>query len=70
MCNYIRARRDGSGRKIFAKEEWLVADQIAKYFSRLSVLYRSGRLAINPDTTENEEEDCVAEAEARDHYEA
>ena len=51
VCSYIRAQRDESGRKIFAKEEWLVEDQIAKYFSRLSVLYRSGRLAVNPDTT-------------------
>ena len=37
VCSYIRAQRDGSGRKIFAKEEWLVADQIVQYFSRLSV---------------------------------
>ena len=54
------------GRKIFAKEEWLSADQIARYFSRLSVLYRSGRLAleqVNSDTTEDEEEGYVAEAE-------
>ena len=36
VCGNIRAQRDGSGRKIFAKEEWLVADQIARYFSRLS----------------------------------
>ena len=65
VCSYIRAQGDGSGsgRKIFAKEEWLVADQIAQYFSRLSVLYRSGRLAVNPDTTEDEDEDCVGDAE-------
>ena len=63
VCGYIRAQRDESVRKIFAKKEWPVADQIAKYFSRLSILYRSGRLAVNPDTTEEEEEDCVAEAE-------
>ena len=66
VCSNIRAQRDGSGRGIFAKEEWLVADQIAHYFSRLSVSYRSGRLPlkqVNPDTTEDEEEDCVAEAE-------
>ena len=66
VCSRIRNQRDGSGRKIFAKEEWLSADQIARYFSRLSVLYRSGRLAleqVNPDTTEDEEEDYVAEAE-------
>ena len=66
VCSNIRAQRDGSGMGIFAKEERLVADQIAHYFSRLSVSYRSGRLPlkqVNPDTTEDEEEDCVAEAE-------
>ena len=66
VCNNIRAQRDGSGRKIFAKKEWLVADQIARYFSRLSVLYKSDRLAlkhVNADTTKDEERDCVAEAE-------
>ena len=66
VCSRIRNQRDGSGKKIFAKEEWLSADQIARYFSRLSVLYRSGRLAleqVNPDTTEDEKEDYVAEAE-------
>ena len=63
----MRALRDGSGRKVFSKEEWLAADQIARYFSRLSVLYRSGRLAIDqadPSPTQDEEEDFVAEAEA------
>ena len=66
LCSNIRAQRDGGGRKIFAKGEWLVADQIARYFSRLSVLYHSDRLAlkqVNADTTEGEEEDCVVEAE-------
>ena len=66
MCSNIRAQRDGNGRKIFAKEEWLVADHIARYFSRVSALYRSGRVAlkqVNPDTTEDEEKDYVAEAE-------
>ena len=66
VCSNISAQRDGSGREIFGKEDWLVADQIAHYFSRLSVSYRSGRLPlkqVNPDTTEDEEEDSVAEAE-------
>ena len=73
MCSNIRAQRDGNGRKIFAKEEWLVADHIARYFSRVSALYRSGRLAlkqVNPDTTE----DCggagLCRRGRRDHYEA
>ena len=52
VCSRIRNQRDGRGREIFVKEEWLSVDQIAPYFSRLSVLYRRGRLAleqVNPD---------------------
>lgn len=55
VCSKMKTLRDGNGREMFNKEKWLVADQIARYFSRLSVMYRSGRLAI--------EEDFVAEAE-------
>ena len=65
-CSNIRAQRDGSGTKIFAKGEWLLADQIARYFSRLSVLYKSDRLPlkqVNADTTEDEEGGCVTKAE-------
>ena len=46
VCSKMRAVRDDSGRKIFSKEEGLTTEQIARYFSRLSVLYRNGRLAI------------------------
>ena len=46
VCSRIRNQRDGSGKKIFAKKEWLSVDQIAPYFSRLSVLYRSCWLAL------------------------
>jgi len=66
VCSKMKTLRDGNGRKMFNKEEWLVADQIARYFSRLSVMYRSGRLAIDqadPSPVQDEEEDFVAEAE-------
>lgn len=62
----MKTLRDGNGRKMFNKEEWLAADQIAKYFSRLSVMYRSGRLAIDQadlSPAQDEEEDFVAGAE-------
>ena len=70
VCSRIRNQRDGSGRKIFAKEEWLSADQIAPYFSRLSVLYRSGHLAleqVNPDTTRG---GTLCGRGRRDHHKA
>lgn len=66
VCSKMKTLRDGNGRKMFNKEEWLAADQIARYFSRLSVMYRSGRLAIDqadPSPAQDEEEDFVAEAE-------
>ena len=53
-----------------AKEEWLSVDQIAPYFSRLSVLYRSGRLAleqVNPDTTRGGR---LCRRGRRDHHKA
>ena len=53
----MRTQRDDRGRKIFTKEEWLAGNQIAGYFSRLCVLCKCGRLAVqnaSPDSTENE----------------
>ena len=67
VCSELRTLRDESGKKVFNKEDWLAAEQIARYFSRLSVMHRSGRLAIDQadpsPTEEEEEEDFVAEAE-------
>ena len=66
VCSKMKTLRDGNGRKMFNKEDWLAAGQIARYFSRLSVMYRSGRLAIDqadPSAAQDEEEDFVAEAE-------
>ena len=66
VCGKLRTLRDESGKKVFNKEDWLTAEQIARYFSRLSFMHRSGRLAIDqadPSHTEEEEEDFVAEAE-------
>lgn len=48
------------------KKSGLLLTKIARYFSRLSVMYRSGRLAIDqadPSPAQDEEEDFVAEAE-------
>ena len=56
----MRAVRDD--KKIFSKEEWLTTEQIALYFSRLSVLYRSCCLAIE-QADQDEEEDFVGKAE-------
>lgn len=66
VCHKMKTLRDGTGRKMFNKEAWLAADQIARFFSRLSVMHRSGRRAIDqadPSPAQDEEEDFVAEAE-------
>ena len=65
VCSKMRTLRDEAGKKVFNKEEWLSTEQIARYFSRLPVLYRSGRLDIeqaDPSTVQDEEEDFFAEA--------
>ena len=49
---------------MFATNEWIVANQVARYFSRLSSLYRSGRLELDLaslDLTQDEEEDTEGE---------
>ena len=66
VCSKMKTLRDGNGRKMFNKEEWLAADQVARYFSRLSVMYTRGQLAIDQadlSPVQDEEDDFVAEAE-------
>lgn len=61
----MRSARGPDGKKLFLKSEWLTPEQVARYFSRLSSLYRSGRISLGASTTEEEEqeEDFVTEAE-------
>ena len=65
VASKIKTLRTATGEKMFAKNEWIVANQVARYFSRLSSLYRSGRLELDLaslDVTQDEE-DYVAEGE-------
>ena len=52
VSSRLRNLRTTDGKKMFQTSEWLTAQQIANYFSRLSVLHRSGR------RVENEEEEA------------
>jgi len=65
VANKIKTLRIPTGQKMFSKDEWLVANQVARYFSRLSTLYRSGRLELDLVNLghDQDEEDYVAEAE-------
>ena len=50
--------------KMFAKEEWLVANQVVRYFCRLSTFYRSGRLELDHARLGlTQEEDYVTKGE-------
>ena len=66
VASKIKTLRTATGEKMFANNEWIVANQVARYFSRLSSLYRSGRLELDLASlglTQDEEEDYVSEEE-------
>ena len=56
VSSQLRNMRTTDGNKMFHRSEWLTAQQITSYFSRLSILQRSGRLVEN----EEEEDEEVA----------
>ena len=68
VASRMKTLRDESGQKMFAKTDWLTEQQIARYFSRLSALNKSGQLqrTRSVSMTEDEEadaDDLAAEAE-------
>ena len=60
------SQRSSNGDKLFSKEEWLSTHQVARYFSRLSALNKSGVLKRNVSASQEEEEDLdyISEVEA------
>ena len=62
----MRSQRSSNGDKLFSKEEWLSTHQVARYFSRLSALNKSGVLKRNVSASQEEEEDLdyISEVEA------
>ena len=62
----MRSKRSSTGDKLFSKEEWLSTHQVARYFSRLSALNKSGVLKRNVNASQKEEEDLdyISEVEA------
>ena len=64
----MKTFRDETGQKMFTKTDWLTEQQIARYFSRLSALNKSGQLQMTRFVSMTEEEeadadDLAAEAE-------
>ena len=62
----MRSQRSSNGDKLFSKEEWLSTHQVARYFSMLSALNKSGVLKRNVNASQEEEEDLdyISEVEA------
>ena len=63
----MRSQRSSNGDKLFfLKEEWLSTHQVARYFSMLSALNKSGVLKRNVNASQKEEEDLdyISEVEA------
>ena len=53
----MRSQRSSNGDKLFSKEQWLSTHQVARYFSRLSALNKSGVLKRNVSAFQEEEEE-------------
>ena len=57
----MKSLRDETGQKVFAKTDWLIEQQIARYFSRLSALNKSGQLHRTSTLNMDEEEEANAD---------
>ena len=75
ISSKLKNLRSEDGKKLFSKEEWLTTQQVASYFSRMSVLNKSGRLRLsdeevtdgtNEDEAMKEREEMVYEIEIRE----
>jgi len=66
IASKMKSLRSANGNKLFRNEEWLSTLQVARYFSRLSVLNKRGVLKRNVRASQEEEEDLdyVSEIEA------
>ena len=49
---------------MFQRSEWLTVQQVTSYFSRLSVLHRSGRFSRNKEDKEDDVEEIMMLEEA------
>ena len=57
----MKSSRGDTGQKMFSKTDWLTEQQIALYFSWLSVLTRTGLLQRSPAVSITEEEEVDAD---------
>lgn len=62
VASRMKSLRDEvTGKKMFAKTDWLTEQQIARYFSRLSTLNKSGQLQRTRTISMDEDEEAEAD---------
>ena len=61
MAFRMKSLRDETGQKMFSKIDWLRDQQIARYFSRLLALNKSGQLPRTSSVNRNEDEEGDAD---------
>ena len=61
MAPKMKSSRDDTGQKMFSKTDWLTEQQIARYFSWLSALTRTGLLRRSPSVRMTEDEEADAD---------
>ena len=61
VASKMKSSRGDTGQKMFSKTDWLTEQQIALYFSWLSVLTRTGLLQRSPAVSTTEEEEVDAD---------
>ena len=66
IASKMKSLRSANGNKLFRNEEWISTLQVARYFSRLSVLNKRGVLKRNASASQEKEEDLdyVSEIQA------
>ena len=62
VSSQLRKIRTPNGEKRFKRSEWLTVQQVTSYFSRLSVLHKSGRIVENEDDDDAEDVAMLKEA--------
>ena len=61
VASKLKSSRGDTGQKMFSKTDWLTEQQIALYFSWLSLLTRTGLLQRSPAVSTTEEEEVDAD---------
>ena len=59
LASNLKSLRGPDDVKLFSSKDWLSAQQVTSYFSRLASVVKSGKLSLNTKKTVIEEEDML-----------